>query len=84
VAVSFRRVPLKPTENDLRGQWMVLDGRIVKDEVSKRIDLLVEKYLNKVKADESGWILSFETRPMVAIGSSRIRKAKCTGVALRA
>ena len=50
---------LKPTESDLRGQWVLLDGRMVKDEVNKRIDALVEKYLKKVKADQSGWNILF-------------------------
>lgn len=46
---------IQPNENDLRGQWVLVDGKMVKDEVTKRIETLIEKYLKRIKADESGW-----------------------------
>ena len=46
---------IQPNESDLRGQWVLVDGKMVKDEVSKRIETLIVNYLNRVKADESGW-----------------------------
>jgi hypothetical protein len=46
---------IQPNESDLRGKWIPVDGKMVRDEVSKRIESLIAKYLNRVKADESGW-----------------------------
>jgi hypothetical protein len=46
---------LQPNESDLRGQWVLVDGKMVKDEISKRIENLTVQYLNRVKTDESGW-----------------------------
>jgi hypothetical protein len=46
---------LRPNESDLRGQWVLVDGKIVKDEVSTRIENLTVKCLNRVKKDKSGW-----------------------------
>jgi hypothetical protein len=46
---------LEPTESDLQGQWIFVDGKMVKDPVSERIDDLVKNYLTKLKVDTSGW-----------------------------
>jgi hypothetical protein len=45
---------LEPTESDLTGQWILVEGKMIKDRVSERIDELVKKHLIKVKADTTG------------------------------
>lgn len=50
---------IEPNESDLRGQWLLVDGKMVKDEVSKRIETLVERYLKRISADKSGWNILF-------------------------
>jgi hypothetical protein len=54
-AVMEVAMHIEPNESDLKGQWLLVDGKLVKDEVSKRIEALVEKYLTRVRADKSGW-----------------------------
>ena len=46
---------LKPEERDLKGQWIIVDGKMIRDQVAERIDDLVRNYLTKLKVDESGW-----------------------------
>jgi hypothetical protein len=46
---------LQPTESDLIGQWILVEGKMIKDQVSERIDELVKKYLLKIRVHESGW-----------------------------
>lgn len=46
---------LKPDETDLLGKWLVVDGNVIADVNSERINALVEQYLEKVTADASGW-----------------------------
>jgi hypothetical protein len=51
---------LQPTESDLTGQWILVEGKMIKDRVSERIDELVKKHLIKVKADTSGWNILYQ------------------------
>jgi hypothetical protein len=46
---------LDPDENDLQGKWILIEGRIVGDEVTARIEQLIRAYLKKVATDQSGW-----------------------------
>lgn len=46
---------LKPDETDLLGKWLVVEGNVVADATSERINNLVEQHLEKVTADASGW-----------------------------
>jgi Immunity protein 27 len=38
-----------------KGKWIVIEGRIVGDEVTARIEQLILAYLKKVATDQSGW-----------------------------
>lgn len=42
-------------ENKLIGHWVVENGSVVKDDVTKRIELLIKDYLRKIATDASGW-----------------------------
>jgi len=44
---------IKPEETDLLGKWEVVDGQVVSDATAERINVLVDKYLEKVAG--SGW-----------------------------
>jgi hypothetical protein len=44
---------LDPSETVLTGQWIFQDGRVVGDDVCKRIDALTQPYLTKIA--KSGW-----------------------------
>lgn len=46
---------IQPSETALIGQWIVQDGRVVADDVCKRIFSLTKSYLAKVGTDASGW-----------------------------
>lgn len=46
---------LKPYEILLEGRWNFVEGKIIRDEVSKRIEWLVAEVLRKIGVDESGW-----------------------------
>ena len=46
---------LKPEETDLLGKWEVVAGNVVGDVNSERINDLVERYLEKVVVDATGW-----------------------------
>ncbi len=50
---------LEAEETDLIGNWSFEDGRVQKDEVSLRIEQLVNSYLEKIGSDESGWNVLF-------------------------
>lgn len=46
---------LLPTESLLTGTWLMHDGRIIADDVCKRIDWLVRMHLHELGRDASGW-----------------------------
>ncbi|WP_052417196.1 Imm27 family immunity protein [Cellvibrio mixtus] len=46
---------LKNTENFLEGAWVLENGKIVEDSVSKRIQLLITAFLKKVAVSDDGW-----------------------------
>jgi hypothetical protein len=48
-------INIQPTETILTGQWLVQGGRVVADEVCKRILALTNSYLIEVSRDASGW-----------------------------
>jgi hypothetical protein len=46
---------LHPNENLLRGQWVPMDGNVVEDDTSKRIQYLISFQLRELGKDASGW-----------------------------
>ena len=42
-------------EKELIGHWEFRDGKMYKDENTKRVEWLIENYLKKVGSDASGW-----------------------------
>ena len=46
---------LKPTETSLNGRWELLAGKMIADDVCKRIEDLKSNYLEKITTDASGW-----------------------------
>jgi hypothetical protein len=48
-------IELKPEERDLIGKWELVDGKVVADATSARIETLVEEHLEKVASDPTGW-----------------------------
>src|SRR6185503_12024162 len=48
-------IKLKPEERDLIGKWEFVDGKVIGDATTARIDALVEKELEKVGNDPTGW-----------------------------
>jgi hypothetical protein len=51
---------LQPNESDLKAEWILVEGKVVKDQVTERIDELVKKHLTKVKVDKNGWNSLFQ------------------------
>jgi hypothetical protein len=47
--------PLSRDENELRGAWIVVRGRVAKDDVTERIEWLVAHSLRRLGTDASGW-----------------------------
>jgi hypothetical protein len=45
----------KPTETVLEGQWHVVSGKAIADDVALRIDRLIASYLVLVAASADGW-----------------------------
>jgi hypothetical protein len=46
---------LHPDETDLRGRWLVKEGRVEGDTVCERIEELIRRVLTKLGNDPSGW-----------------------------
>jgi hypothetical protein len=46
---------IEPFETELTGQWVVEDGRIIADEVCRRIEALISSHLTQIGKDSSGW-----------------------------
>ena len=46
---------LKPNETDLLGKWVVVDGNVIGDTTTERIEALVEERLEKIAVDATGW-----------------------------
>lgn len=46
---------LQPNETELVGEWKVTDGKMVGNEACNRIDHLINRVLQKIGCDESGW-----------------------------
>jgi len=46
---------IKADETQLIGKWLDENGRVLKDEVSFRIEQLIANYLEKIGSDDSGW-----------------------------
>jgi hypothetical protein len=46
---------IKPSETVLTGQWVLQGGRLVEDDVCKRILALTKSYLVGIGRDASGW-----------------------------
>jgi Immunity protein 27 len=48
------------TENILVGKWIFENGKMQKDQVTQRIDLLVNNYLKKITSNGNGWDALYE------------------------
>lgn len=48
-------ISIDPSETLLTGRWIAQGGRVVADDVSKRIIALTQSHLQKIGADDSGW-----------------------------
>ncbi len=46
---------INPSETLLTGRWIANGGRVVADDVCKRIVALTQSHLQKIGADDSGW-----------------------------
>lgn len=46
---------LQPDEGRLEGRWLKIDGRVVADETTRRIEELITSDLSKIAASEDGW-----------------------------
>jgi hypothetical protein len=46
---------LQPDETDLLGKWTFLNGRMWADPTTERIEVLVDRHLQKIATDWSGW-----------------------------
>ena len=54
---------LKSNELELKGSWIAKDNVIVEDATSKRINFLIQNFLIKITASNSGWdILYLDTQ----------------------
>lgn len=42
-------------EQEIRGEWVVKDGKVQGDENCRRIEALISNYLQRVGSDASGW-----------------------------
>ena len=47
---------------ELRGSWLVENGKVVADAVCGEIDRLIENHLERVCDDETGWLTLFRDR----------------------
>jgi Immunity protein 27 len=46
---------LKPGETRLQGRWVEVDGSVQADDVSRRIDWLVDEHLVRIAEGSGGW-----------------------------
>ena len=46
---------LRPNETMLTGGWLAEGGRVVADDICRRIEWLIESRLERLAADASGW-----------------------------
>ena len=51
---------LEPHESLLIGNWNEKKGKVVADDVCRRIEALVREHLEKVAAREGGWTVLFK------------------------
>src|SRR5579872_5737629 len=51
---------LDPSESDLQGTWVLVEGRLLDDEVTRRIYQPVRDHLKKVATDQSGWNVLYQ------------------------
>ena len=47
---------------ELRGSWLVQNGKVVADAVCEEIDCLIARHLEKVCDDDTGWLTLFRDR----------------------
>jgi hypothetical protein len=52
---ELTQLPLRPDEVDLVGQWLAIDGAVVADPITRRIEALVARALNRVAVTDGGW-----------------------------
>jgi hypothetical protein len=52
---SHRAMNIQPSETQLIGKWLSLQGQPVLDEVCRRINELVTSHLKELARDSSGW-----------------------------
>jgi hypothetical protein len=56
----MKMIALQPHERELQGRWTFNGSSVEADEVSKRIEYLINIYLIKVAEDDSGWAVLFQ------------------------
>ncbi len=66
---------IEPEETDIVGQWVVQDGRVIADEATRRIELLIKEHLEIVAA--CGWEQLFLDPTDGVFGNAHSRKVKC-------
>lgn len=47
-------------ETELKGQWVTSAGRLVADDVSRRIEYLISEVFVRLAVDASGWVQLYE------------------------
>jgi hypothetical protein len=48
------------SETEIVGNWIYDGIRVVEDENSKKISWLIDNYLNKISADQTGWDVLYQ------------------------
>ena len=77
-------VRIQPTETQLTGNWLSLNGRVVADEICRRIGDLVASHLKELGRDSSGWDALYRDPDDGRLWElTRIRRASFTEEVLR-
>ena len=50
---------LEEQETQLKGNWLTEGSSIIADDISRRINWLIQNYLAKITQDESGWFILY-------------------------
>lgn len=51
---------IRKSELEIKGNWVFENGKIIEDEVSKRINYLKDNYLKKISVSASGWEILYQ------------------------
>jgi len=53
--INFEFIAITPDENEIVGNWIAVDGKVYNDQLSNRIEYLIDNCLKKISTDKSGW-----------------------------